>query len=527
MIVKLPNNMQIENKQSITIIGANGSGKTRFSVWIEQNNTDKNVHRISAQKSLNMPENVQPSSINKAEEEFLYGTTITDKSWEKSIVKNSNRWKSKPEITLLNDFDKLMQLLFTEDYQKSREYRAEHKELKHNEFDNETILDRTKIIFEKLLPHRKLKIDAGCVKAGTDAISYYNAAQMSDGEREIFYFIASVLSVPHNSIIIIDEPENHLHYSILGKLWDILEQDREDCLFIYITHNLDFAVSRINSQLIWIKNYFGNNRWDFELIENTDIPESLQLQILGNRQNILFIEGDSNSYDLKLYNILFENYTIIPVNGCTKVIQYTTSINENSKFNYISAKGIIDRDRRSETEIENYKNKMIFIPKVTEIESIFLLPEVVKKVAIQLKKSEDEANNIMVQIQENILNYLNKHKAEQALLFTKSKVNNELETIKNCKLSTLENYKQEIVNKVSSINFDSINLEFINLIDEILISTDYERALCIINNKGLIQESGLTSEFGLKQSNYIEIALKVIRDDDILQDYIKQYINIE
>lgn len=68
MNVKLPNSIQIENKQSITIVGANGSGKTRFSVWIEQNNIDKNVHRISAQKSLNMPENVQPSSINKAEE---------------------------------------------------------------------------------------------------------------------------------------------------------------------------------------------------------------------------------------------------------------------------------------------------------------------------------------------------------------------------------------------------------------------------------------------------------------------------
>lgn len=527
MNVKLPNSIQIENKQSITIVGANGSGKTRFSVWIEQNNIDKNVHRISAQKSLNMPENVQPSSINKAEEEFLYGTAIVDKSWKKSSVKNSNRWKSKPEITLLNDFDKLMQLLFTEDYQKSREYREEHKEFKHNEFDNETILDRTKIIFEKLLPHRKLKIDAGCVKAGTDTIGYYNASQMSDGEREIFYFIASVLSVPHNSIIIIDEPENHLHNSILGKLWNILEQNRKDCLFIYITHNLDFAVSRINSQFIWIKNYFGDNRWEFELIENTDIPESLQLQILGNRQNILFIEGDSNSYDFKLYNILFENYTIIPVKGCTKVIQYTTSINENSRFNYISAKGIIDRDRRSETEIENYKNKKIFIPKVTEIESIFLLPEVVKRVAIQLKKSKDETNNIMIQTQENILNYLNEHKEEQALLFTKSKLNVELEIAKSCKLSNLENYKQEIGSKVSNINFDAINLEFTNLIDEILISKDYEKALCIINNKGLIQESGLTSELGLKQSNYIEIALKIIRDDNILQDYIKQYINIE
>ena len=59
MKIKLPNlkgkEKYINDKQSIVLIGANGSGKTRMSIWIEENNKDVEVHRISAQKSLNMP----------------------------------------------------------------------------------------------------------------------------------------------------------------------------------------------------------------------------------------------------------------------------------------------------------------------------------------------------------------------------------------------------------------------------------------------------------------------------------------
>lgn len=526
MQVKLPNNVTISEKQSITIVGANGSGKTRLSVWIEQNNTDKNVHRISAQKSLSMPESVQPSSLDRANDEFLYGTTNDDESWKKTYGKTSNRWHSKPEIVLLNDYDKLMQLLFTEDYQKSQEFRVEHRELQNKEFDNETILDKTKCIFEELLPHRKLKIEAGCIKVGTNSISYYNGAEMSDGEREIFYFIASVYAVPQNSIIIVDEPENHLHNSILNKLWNSLEKSRKDCLFIYITHNLDFAVSRINSQLIWVKSYLGDKKWQFELIEDNSIPESLQVQVLGNRQNVLFVEGNSNSYDIKLYNILFDCYNIIPVEGCDKVIHYTTSINENPQLNYISAKGIIDKDRRNDLQINNYREKNIYIPKVTEIENIFLLPQIIKAVSYQLKKSEEETTQIITEVQKKVLDYLKTHKEEQALLYTKSKIDNELELLKKSKSTNLASYEQELKNSFETIDFNSIHSKFINQIDGILLNNIYEDAICLINNKGLIQESGLTTKLGLKQSNYIELALKIIRDNEELQDYIKQYINI-
>ena len=133
----------------------------------------------------------------------------------------------------------------------------------------------------------------------------------------------------------------------------------------------------------------------------------------------------------------------------------------------------------------------------------------------------------MIQTKENILNYLNKHKDEQALLFTKSKIDNKLELLKDSNSTNLESYEKEIKDKMSTIDFEHINSEFLYQIDEILTNTNYEDAICLINNKGLIQESGLTTKLGLKQNNYIELALKIIRDDNILQDYIKQYINIE
>ena len=48
----------------IVVIGGNGAGKTRFGSTIESNNS-KITHRISAQKSLSMPEYVRTSSFGK------------------------------------------------------------------------------------------------------------------------------------------------------------------------------------------------------------------------------------------------------------------------------------------------------------------------------------------------------------------------------------------------------------------------------------------------------------------------------
>ncbi|EKP3100811.1 ATP-binding protein, partial [Campylobacter jejuni] len=89
----------------------------------------------------------------------------------------------------------------------------------------------------------------------------YDLTNFSRGEELILYLISKILTIPNNEqqIIIIDEPELHLHPSLTNRLWDILEKHRQDCLFIYITHDLNFASSRTNSDKFWIKSYNGKN----------------------------------------------------------------------------------------------------------------------------------------------------------------------------------------------------------------------------------------------------------------------------
>src|SRR5688500_17911129 len=38
--------------------------------------------------------------------------------------------------------------------------------------------------------------------------------------------------------------ELHLHRALQAPLWDEIEAERADCLFVYLTHDLDFAASR-------------------------------------------------------------------------------------------------------------------------------------------------------------------------------------------------------------------------------------------------------------------------------------------
>lgn len=83
---------------------------------------------------------------------------------------------------------------------------------------------------------------------------------MSDGERVTIYLLGQCLIAPNDMTIIIDEPEIHLHKSIMYRLWDKIEEFCPNKTFIYITHDLDFAASRKEATKIWVKSYFGNNR---------------------------------------------------------------------------------------------------------------------------------------------------------------------------------------------------------------------------------------------------------------------------
>lgn len=132
--------------------------------------------------------------------------------------------------------------LVSEQYEVVLDYAQKAEESNIYAKPTATKLNRIKRIWEKVISHRQLIIQASTISvkpANIPNAAAYKASQMSDGERVAFYLIGQCLAVPANGIIVVDEPEVHLHRVIQASLWNAIEQERPDCLFVYLTHDLE------------------------------------------------------------------------------------------------------------------------------------------------------------------------------------------------------------------------------------------------------------------------------------------------
>ena len=118
--------------------------------------------------------------------------------------------------------------------------------------------------------------------------------------------------------------------------------------------------------------------WDYELIEsNESFPEEAYMEILGSRKPILFIEGtDTNSIDSKLYPFIFPDYLVKPMGGCQKQSRQTKAFGQLKDFHTLDSKGIVDRDRRTQGEINHLREQHIYVPDVAEVENLLMIEDV-------------------------------------------------------------------------------------------------------------------------------------------------------
>src|SRR5262249_26324017 len=157
----------------------------------------------------------------------------------------------------------------------------------------------------------------------------YKGTEMSDGERAIFYMIGQALNAADNSLLIIDEPELHVHRSIMSKLWDRLEASRPDCGFLFVTHDLEFAAQRVAQKFV-VKSYDARPVWDIESVPtDTGFSEELTTLILGSRRPILFVEGTDTSLDSAFYRCCYPDWTVISRESREVVIHSVSSMRAN------------------------------------------------------------------------------------------------------------------------------------------------------------------------------------------------------
>lgn len=297
-----------------------------------------------------------------------------------------------------------------------------------------------------MFPHNRLIRKSGfieLVSTGRDSNSY-TAGRMSDSEKLVFYLIGAALCACPNALLVIEEPETLLHNSIKNQLWDEIEAIRPDCTFVYLTHDIDFATSRSDSKRIWIRSYDADHSvWDYELIEsNESFPEEVYMEILGSRKPILFIEGtDTNSIDSKLYPFIFPDYLVKPMGGCQKVIETTKAFGQLKDFHTLDSKGIVDRDRRTQGEINYLREQHIYVPDVAEVENLLMIEDVIKTVAKRLMKDPDD---VFKQVKENVVRLFQKELDSQVILHAKHQVRKKLETTVDRKITTVEQLTEHV-----------------------------------------------------------------------------------
>ena len=153
---------------------------------------------------------------------------------------------------MLNDYEKLMVCLFSDESAVAMTFRNQEIQGRTTGEVPKTRLDSVRRIWHQVMPIRQLltvdhKIQV-TVNGSDQAV--YNGSQMSDGERVTFYLIGQVVSAKPDSIIVIDEPELHLHKSIQATLWRAIMDARPDCLFVYMTHDVEFAASLAEAKKI-------------------------------------------------------------------------------------------------------------------------------------------------------------------------------------------------------------------------------------------------------------------------------------
>ncbi|PYE45241.1 putative AbiEii toxin of type IV toxin-antitoxin system [Rhizobium sp. PP-F2F-G20b] len=499
--------LNLEKGTSLFFVGANGGGKTRLAVQIEQD-VGAISHRISAHRSLMLNPKIQ--KISEAEARLgLQKGGITE-----GYHRASHRWQGKAAVALLSDFDFLVQALFAEQTNVAYRNHAAGRQGKTENFAP-TKLEQLAEIWHRLLPHRQLVLFGDDIQVSViGQTETYSAEQMSDGERSVFYLVGQVLIAEPNSLLIFDEPELHIHRSIVGKLWDELEAARTDCAFVVITHDLEFAAARVGKKFV-IRDYSPEKNWVIEqLPEGTGFDEEITTAILGSRRPILFTEGTATSLDQAIYRACYPDWTVIPRGSCEEVIHSVVTMRKNAALTRVTCSGIVDADDYDETDVQRLNDLKIGVLSVSEIENLILLPAVSKAIA---EHEGYEGSNLVVQLDKlksSIISLINSPDSIDAVILThcKRRVDRALKKLDLSEAKRPSELAEEFTTRLKTIDIGEIASNAEAKLKKGIEDGDLPKLLAIYSNKGMMSLAA-THLKRTKKDDFEDWLARVLRND--------------
>ena len=350
-----PLQIALNHGDCLFVVGPNGSGKSALIQHLVSSHQGQNIRRVSAHRQTWLGS----GSLNLTplgRKQFEQNSTSMEREYEALWQEYNSEEKQSAVLFDLVAKDNtrarsIASFVDRKDWQ-GAEQRSEESGSAFAELNDLLSLGTLLIALEN-------SNDEEILAKHRNANASYSISQMSDGERN-----AAILgaTVDPGTVLLIDEPERHLHRSIIVPFLAAMFARRDDCTFVISTHELALPAANPTARALMVRSCdWNNNRastWDVKLLEpNAQMPEELRQAILGSRRRVLFFEGTGTSLDLPIYNVLFPDISVVASGNSTDVQRAVEGIRGSYELHHVKAFGLIDGDGRPPEVVEVLRDR--------------------------------------------------------------------------------------------------------------------------------------------------------------------------
>lgn len=336
-------------------------------------------------------------------------------------------------------------------------------------------------------------------------------------------------------VIVIDEPEIHLHESIQTLLWNVIEAERPDCTFVYITHDLEFAASRVSATKVALFDYVAPTKsgewgtWVWDIVSpSEELPEDIVLRILGSRRPTLFVEGRKGGLDQKIYEAIYPDYYIIPIGGWDMVDRSVRAFRNHTQDHRLDVVGVIDRDDRDALEVNSLSVRGVYVLPVACVELLLVVSEALVAYAKTLKRPSAEQEEAVKCAKTEVIKILEENKASVIAQRTEYAVRRKLQAVSRSD-DTKESLQRAVDELYHNVNVDGAFEEAETTIEKALaassLEVQYEDVIKLLRHKAVI--GNVAAAFQTTYQSYVDKVIEIVRDDSYgLREMLRDRINI-